>query len=338
MRYHSAGVYCCEAVSNVTAIRMLPQLPLLLACALVWILTVLLCSRSMVIGTRLRLLDIPLGRKRHAKPTPLMGGVVLVVVVLPIAALWTMFYAPAPWRSTMYLWLGASGLMALLGLADDRHTLSATLRLVLSFTLLATLAYSDLAYNVRFLVFETPNFTIGFGALIPAVLFTAFCCVGLANAINMADGKNGLVLGLSLAWVVLLGLRAPSPLWPICALLISALVVLLAFNLSGRIFLGDGGSYGFATCISLFAILIYNRPGTHAGRLVSAEELMLLFFVPVADSIRLAISRAASGRSPMAAGRDHLHHYLQDRFGWPGGLLIYYMAALLPACILWSID
>jgi UDP-GlcNAc:undecaprenyl-phosphate GlcNAc-1-phosphate transferase len=258
--------------------------------------------------------------------------------VLPMAAIWTSFYAPASWQNTMYLWLGASGLMALLGLADDRYTLSATLRLLLSLVLLAGLAYSDPAYNIRFLVFETPSFAIGFGALLPAVLFTAFCSVGLANAVNMADGKNGLVIGLSLAWVILLALRAPSPLWPICALLISALLVLLAFNLSGRIFLGDGGSYGFSTCIALLAILIYNRQGTHNGRLVSAEELMLLFSVPVADSIRLVISRTVSGRSPMAAGRDHLHHHLQDSFGWPGGLLIYYMVALLPACVLWAVD
>jgi UDP-GlcNAc:undecaprenyl-phosphate GlcNAc-1-phosphate transferase len=322
----------------VTAIRLLPQLPLLLACALVWTFAVLLCSRSMVIGKRLRLLDVPQGRKLHTRPTPLMGGIVLIAVVLPISLVWTALYAPSSWRGTMYLWLVASGLMALLGLADDRHTLSATIRLVLSFLILGALAYFDPAYNIRFLVFETPSFAIGFGALIPAVLFTALCCVGLANAVNMADGKNGLVLGLSLAWVILLALRAPSPLWPICALLISALVVLLAFNLSGRIFLGDGGSYGFSTCIALLAILIYNRRGIHAGRLISAEELMLLFSVPVADSIRLAVSRISSGRSPMAAGRDHLHHYLQDRFGWPGGLLIYYMMALLPVCVLWTID
>lgn len=317
---------------------MLPQLPLVLACALAWMLTVLICSRSRTIGARLGLLDVPFGRKRHAKPTPLMGGLVMVLVVLPIAAIWTSLYTPEQWSGTIYLWLGACGLMALLGLADDRHTLSATLRLVLSLALLASLASYDPAFNIRFLMFENPNLAIGFGALLPAVIFTALCSVGLANAVNMADGKNGLVLGLSLAWVLLLALRAPSPLWPLCAIIISALLVLLAFNLSGRIFLGDGGSYGFATCIALLAILIYNQEGTHAGRLVSAEELMLLFSVPVADSLRLVVSRLASGRSPMEGGRDHLHHYLQDRFGWPGGLLIYYMAALLPPCILWAVD
>ena len=317
---------------------MLPQFPLVLACAAAWMLTVLLCSQSKTICAKLGLLDIPFGRKRHAKPTPLMGGLVMVLVVLPICTIWTSLFIPQEWAGTIYLWLGACGVMALLGLADDRHTLSASLRLILSLALLAALASVDPAFNIHFLMFENPSLAIGFGGLLPAMTFTALCSVGLANAVNMADGKNGLVVGLSLAWVLLLALRAPSPLWPICAIILTALLVLLAFNLSGRIFLGDGGSYGFATCIALLAILIYNQEGTHAGRLVSAEELMLLFSVPVADSLRLVVSRLANGRSPMEGGRDHLHHYLQDRFGWPGGLLIYYMAALLPACMLWALD
>lgn len=319
------------------AISLLPQLPLLLACALAWTLTIWLCSRSLSIGTRLRLLDVPMGRKRHAKPTPLLGGVVLIGVVVPVGIAWATLFAPTEWQSTLYVWLAATALMTMLGLADDRHDLSPSVRLILSFLVLITVAFFDPAFNVRFLDFSTLNFAIGFGSVIFAGAFTAFCCVGLANAINMADGKNGLVLGLSLAWVALLTLRAPAPLWPICAVLISTLVVLLAFNLSGRLFLGDGGSYGFATCIALLSILIYNFRSEDGGRLVWADELMLLFFLPVVDSIRVVVSRVFRGLSPMAAGRDHLHHHLQDKFGWPGGLLVYFMLALLPVCVLWTV-
>jgi UDP-GlcNAc:undecaprenyl-phosphate GlcNAc-1-phosphate transferase len=150
----------------------------------------------------------------------------------------------------------------------------------------------------------------------------------------MADGKNGLVLGLALGWLSFLGLRAPPELAALCSILFAACFVLLIFNLRGRLFLGDGGAYGLATAIGLIAIATYNVPGAHAGRMISAEELMLLFAVPVLDSMRLTFARVRRGQSPMAADRDHLHHHLQSTFGWPGGLIVYLVLALLPAIIL----
>jgi UDP-GlcNAc:undecaprenyl-phosphate GlcNAc-1-phosphate transferase len=111
-------------------------------------------------------------------------------------------------------------------------------------------------------------------------------------------------------------------------------MVLFVFNMMGRLFLGDGGAYAIATAIGLLAIMVYNTPGTEALRAISADELVLLFVVPVGDSFRLSYKRLRQGRSPMSADRDHLHHHLQDRFGWPNGLLINWAIALLPAVML----
>jgi UDP-GlcNAc:undecaprenyl-phosphate GlcNAc-1-phosphate transferase len=99
----------------------------------------------------------------------------------------------------------------------------------------------------------------------------------------------------------------------------------------GRLFLGDGGAYAIATAIGLLAIIVYNTPGTDTLRAISADELVVLFVVPVADSFRLTYKRLRQGRSPMSADRDHLHHHLQDRFGWPTGLLVYWIIGLSPA-------
>lgn len=150
----------------------------------------------------------------------------------------------------------------------------------------------------------------------------------------MADGKNGLVVGLCIGWTALLALRAPTPILPLIGLLVAVLIVLMVFNLRGRLFLGDGGAYGLATAIGLIAIMAYNSPGEHAGRAVSADELMLLFAVPVVDAFRLTFARLRRGQSPMAAGRDHLHHHLQAWFGWPGGLVAYFVVALVPTVLL----
>src|SRR3546814_19361231 len=42
--------------------------------------------------------------------------------------------------------------------------------------------------------------------------FTLLCLLGFQNAVNMADGTNGLVIGLGLGWVSLLLLHAPPEL------------------------------------------------------------------------------------------------------------------------------
>src|SRR3546814_2507739 len=64
--------------------------------------------------------------------------------------------------------------------------------------------------------------------------FTLLCLLGFQNAVNMADGTNGLVIGLGLGWVSLLLLHAPPELTVFLWLLGAALLTTLPFNLAGR--------------------------------------------------------------------------------------------------------
>ena len=296
------------------------------------LLAMLLCIRARSIGQALGLMDIPSGRKKHSVETPLMGGIVLLLALLPVSAAAIYLTASDRWLPSFSIWLGAVASMALIGIADDRHSLSPKMRLLLSFTVFGLAAAVDPTFNVRILDFELPAFAFGLGSWVTAIIFTVICLVGLVNAINMADGKNGLVIGLCIGWLLLLTLRAPEPMLPLILILCVALAVLLAFNLAGRLFLGDG-AYGVACAIGMLAIMIYNSPGSHALRAIAADELVILFIVPVFDSFRLTYVRMRQGRSPMDADRDHLHHHLQDRFGWPKGLFIYWAIALGPAAI-----
>lgn len=278
-------------------------------------------------------MDLPTGRKQHARATPLMGGLVILVAFVPVSLLHIAFEGSERWTVSFLIWLGCIVSMALVGLADDRQALSPRVRLVASFMVFATAAAVDPTFNVRVLDFVAPKMTVGLGTWWFAIVFTVICCVGLINAINMADGKNGLVLGLSLGWLAILALRAADPLLPLMGIFAACLAVLLLFNLRGRLFLGDGGAYAIASAIGLLSIMVYNSPGEHMLRAVSADELIVLFFVPILDSFRLTYTRIREGRSPMSADRNHLHHHLQNRFGWPAGLIVYLLLALLPSAI-----
>jgi len=286
---------------------------LALVCAvLAGVATIVIGVMATPIGRALGLLDFPDdpgGRKLHARVTPLVGG--LAVTTVTIAAI----------VATIGFGVAA---MFLIGAADDRFELSVLARIAV-------------AILVLFLVIgAVPDFAVGFvrfghhpvlwllGAT--AVPFTLLCLVGLLNAINMADGKNGIVIGMALIWSAFLLVHLPAPMVPVMAAVAASLAVLFVFNLRGRLFLGDGGSYALSAMFGLLAIDAYN----HDFAAIGADDVALLFAVPVFDTLRLVASRMAAKRSPFAGGRDHLHHYLHARIGWPRGLYIYMALIALP--------
>jgi UDP-GlcNAc:undecaprenyl-phosphate/decaprenyl-phosphate GlcNAc-1-phosphate transferase len=156
--------------------------------------------------------------------------------------------------------------------------------------------------------------------------------IGLVNAANMADGQNGLLTGLFLIWALCLSLVSNGDSY--CSLiLLGAASIVFLFNVPGRLFLGDCGSYGVSFVIAVLSIR------AHASGAVTVATVIAWFFIPVADCLRLMITRRLSGRSPLSADRDHLHHRLEATFGTNSALAIYLctvattaiLAAALPA-------
>ena len=101
------------------------------------------------------------------------------------------------------------------------------------------------------------------------------------------------------------------------ALVLGSSLIFLAFNLGGRLFLGDCGAYGVTFVFAMLAI------GAHAQGHVSIETIVVWFFIPVIDCLRLLISRPLRGRSPFDGDCDHFHHRLEDKLGKQFGLLAY---------------
>ncbi len=312
---------------------------LIILCVICAIATAVLVNFAKPVCKALRLMDTPGDRKLHQRDTPLVGGLSLVLIILPLVAIANFLSFDPSYRWTITIIVIATAAIALIGMADDRHSLSATNRIILTSLTFALAAIIHPMFNVRFLefAFTTPHINVGMAITPISIFFTTLCCVGLVNAINMADGKNGLVIGLCIGWLMLLATRAPAPLLPVILIVLAALTVLIISNLRGWLFLGDGGSYGFGAAVAFLTIATYNSFDLDKQRLMFAEEAMLLFAVPVFDSFRLTFVRMRRGQSPMAGDRDHLHHHLLDRFGWPLGLIIYLVIALLPCILLFAL-
>jgi UDP-GlcNAc:undecaprenyl-phosphate GlcNAc-1-phosphate transferase len=154
-------------------------------------------------------------------------------------------------------------------------------------------------------------------ALFPYCLLMILTAVGLVNAVNMADGQDGVVGSMFAVWAGCLALVSTGTAQAAALVLFLASLVFLAFNLRGKLFLGDCGTYGVTFVIGLLAALAHARGG------VSLETVIVWFFVPVVDCLRLLITRLMRGRSPFEGDRDHIHHRLEDEMGKTKGFMTY---------------
>jgi len=290
----------------------------------------LICVNAEAIGQRLRVMDHPDNqRKHHAKATPLVGGIAILVPLLIwlIGALVSGYVDGKQFLGV--LTVGAAG-VGLVGFADDQSHISPLTRILL------LLVYMAVAFS---LAPELIVARLNWGSFEPTAMPAwAYCAllaltsIGIVNAVNMADGQNGLVPGMFVVWSLCLMLVGDLFVARVAQVLAFVSFIVLLFNLRGRLFLGDCGSYGVTFVIGLLAMMAYTR-----GR-VSVETIIVWFYIPVADCLRLIITRRVQGRSPMAPDTDHFHHRLQQKLGKTYGLVAYivsvaacsFIAALAP--------
>jgi UDP-GlcNAc:undecaprenyl-phosphate/decaprenyl-phosphate GlcNAc-1-phosphate transferase len=292
----------------------------------------LICRNATWLGYKFGLMDVPDpvgGRKRHDRDTPLLGGTAALLPTFGIMAFGTIL-ADMPNRqvqSDILVMTLVAAILFLIGLLDDRNNLSARFRLIVSAVVasIAVLATPYLALDRLLATFMSVPILTGYMAAFISIL----CLVGMINAVNMADGKNGLVAGMCIIWTVALFVYAPSYLRATLAALIASLIVVFSFNIRGLLFLGDGGSYGLATLIGCLSIYIYNLRFDVLG----ADQIILWFMVPVVDCLRLLILRKLRGQSPFAADRNHLHHYLALKWTWNKGRYIYWLMIGVPTAL-----
>lgn len=293
------------------------------------ILTAAIARHALPLGRRLGVMDFPVqgnGHKGHPKPTPAVGGVIagLVAALIFVASL--RFSAPGgyPFLHHRSYALAAILLTMLIGFLDDRNHIPAMYRLIFGIVISWILLINIPELIVDALYFPSLDLRFALGPL--GLPFTILCLAGLKNAVNMADGRNGLLLGLALIWSVFFMFHAPPPMMPTLSGVTGCLVALFLFNARGKLFMGDCGSYGISLYYGLLALSLHE--GAYGA--VRSSEVILLFLVPVLDMARLVVSRILRGRSPFSPGGDHLHHLLENWVGWKRGWFIYMSLVGLP--------
>lgn len=263
-------------------------------------------------------------RRRHAAATPQVGGIaILLALTLWVCA--TLITRQIADKPLMYSFLICGMGVGLVGFADDQSHTSPTSRIL-----------SLLVFIAAALIIEPEFFlrVVNWGSFAPTVIppwmfvtLLSVAAVGLVNAVNMADGQNGVVGSMYVVWSFCLFCVSSGAGASIAALLFAASLIFLAFNLRGKLFLGDCGSYGVTFVIGLLTLL------AHARGQVSFETIIVWFFIPVMDCLRLLTTRPLRGRSPFVGDRDHFHHRLEDKMGRNLGLLSYASAVAMSSVL-----
>lgn len=240
-------------------------------------------------GSWLHFLDMPNERSLHAMPTPRTGGVGVMVGVMAAGA-WLALFGRPGWGEGLAL-LGA-GLLAGLGLVDDRRSLSARVRLlaqVAAVVLFLALAGLDLSW------WGWPLLGLGL--------------VWMSNLYNFMDGSDGLSGGMALFGFSFLAtaawLAGEATLAALAASVAAAAAGFLCFNLHpARIFMGDVGSVPLGFLAGALGIVGWAKGGWPLW-------YPLLVFAPfILDATVTLAKRALRGEKVWQAHRSHYYQRL----------------------------
>ncbi len=252
-------------------------------------------------------------QKFHTAPTPRIAGIALVVGVLAGYAFSSHSPAAAEKRQILSAILMAGMPAFIFGLLED-----ITKKVSVKTRLLATMASGLLGWGITGVSLTSVDiwgvdWLLGFTAV--SVLFTAFAVGGVANAINIIDGFNGLTAGVALIMLAAFGLIAREvgdiPLAFACLIIAGAVLGFFLVNWPfGKIFLGDGGAYFLGFTLAWIAILLPQRNAQvspWASLLICSYPIIEVGFSFVRKSLR-------EGYHPSQPDGVHLHMLANKRW------------------------
>jgi len=245
-------------------------------------------------------------QKAHKTPTPRIGG---IAIVAGVVAAWAV---ARPERQAILGPLLLAGLPAFLfGLAEDL-----TKQVSVMARLMATMTSGLLGWwitGVSLTSVDVPWLDPLLGIGLVSVLFTAFAIGGVANAINIIDGFNGLASGfVLLALIGIAGLALGQQDLNLSLACLAVAAAVFGFWLVnwpwGKIFLGDGGSYfgGFALAWAC-VMLIERNPA------ITPFAALLVCIHPVTEVLFSIYRRKLRQTHPGHPDRLHLHSLIMRR-------------------------
>lgn len=294
-------------------------------------------------------------RRVHERATPTLGGVAMLIGVLAgMGTAWLMgAFSPVFSGSTEPLGLVlAAVVIAAVGVVDDLRDVSAPAKIAGIVVAASILVIS----GISILVFRVPFAGVFVLSTDWSYLVSVLWVVGMANAINLIDGLDGLaggIVAIAAATFFLYshelageGLLAVGNVGPLIAIVVlGACLGFLPHNIHpARIFMGDGGALLLGLLMAASTMVV----GGRTDRSFSGSSFfffaplfipLVILGVPVIDTLFAIIRRARSRSGISTADKGHLHHRLM-RLGHGhrrSVFILWTWTALLSGFVLWPI-
>jgi len=262
------------------------------------VLAFFISPMAIVLSRRLGLIDFPGAskHKRHDTPTPMAGGLVIAVSLLLVALLfrWMSSYA------TLGILIGTL-VIFIFGMLDDLVGFGAWQKL--TGQVLATAILVITGTQVRLFTINWINLAL-----------TLLWVIGIVNAYNFVDSKDGLALGLAgiaSGFFLLVTIEAAQPgVAQLSAGVFGICAGLFYFNLlPAKLFLGDSGAQQLGFLMAAIGVA-YNPVGLE--KLASWYVPIIVLGVPIFDTALVVFTRWRRGAKIYQASRDHTYHRLHD--------------------------
>lgn len=252
------------------------------------------------LAAKWRIVDQPGMRKVHSAPIPRIGGLAMAIGVFIAALLAIKLQTEDRW-----FLLGAA-VLVVFGVLDDRFNLDYRVKLIGQLVAVSLVVMGG-GVQIRAI-------TLDDRVMLPdwiSLPLTIFFLVGITNAVNLADGLDGLAGGTTLLCLCAVALLSSvGDQGASTALLLAfagAVLGFLRFNTyPATVFMGDAGSQLLGFTIGALSVRATQSPASQ----VSAAIPILLLALPILDTLSVMVQRVGEGRSPFSADKNHIHHKL----------------------------
>ena len=231
--------------------------------------------------------DLPGGRKAHARPTPRAGGIAVIATCVAMVGIFSMSY-----NEGATIGVAAALCLGAVGLLDDLQDLGAAEKLVAQF-LAALLA-----------VHWGPARPFGGGAMVQGLAVAGL--IFLTNVFNFMDGLDGLAgsVGLVAAGTIACLAPAAGPAQMLALALALGLAGFLPFNWHpAQLFLGDTGSQFCGFLLGLLGLWL----AAETREAASLALVPMLLLGLIGDVLVTLAARVAAGARLTSGHREHLY-------------------------------
>ncbi|MEK7394189.1 MAG: undecaprenyl/decaprenyl-phosphate alpha-N-acetylglucosaminyl 1-phosphate transferase [Fibrobacterota bacterium] len=265
------------------------------------LITIALVPVFSTLAVRWRMVDLPGARKVHTRAMPRCGGIAMALGAFVPVLLWNHK------EPLVQGWLAGALILVAFGVVDDIRSLCAKWKFLGQIAAALVVIFWG-GVKIRTLGTLAPD-----DFLLPVwvgVPLTLLAIVGVTNAINLADGLDGLAGGICLLIFTCIGylayIEGDTVNGLVALALVGAIFGFLRYNTHpASVFMGDTGSQLLG-----FSAVTLSLDLTQGNTALSPVLPLIVVGIPVLDTLTVMATRIARGRSPFAADQTHFHHNL----------------------------